>query len=47
MTDYTQLTARELRLKWAEIIGRSIAQIGKNHHILMYFNYIYYNKQVS
>lgn len=30
MTDYTQLTARELRLKWAEIIGRSIPPIGRS-----------------
>ena len=28
MTDYTQLTARELRLKWAEIVGRPIPPIG-------------------
>ena len=30
MTDYTQLTARELRLKWAEIIGRPIPPIGRS-----------------
>lgn len=30
MTDYTQLTARELRLKWAEIIGRPVPPIGRN-----------------
>lgn len=30
MTDYTQLTARELRLKWAEIIGRPIPSIGRS-----------------
>ena len=30
MTDYTQLTARELHLKWAEIIGRPIPPIGRS-----------------
>ncbi len=30
MTDYTQLTARELCLKWAEIIGRPIPPIGRS-----------------
>ena len=30
MTDYTQSTARELRLKWAEIIGRPIPPIGRS-----------------
>jgi len=30
MTDYTQLTARELRIKWAEIIGRPIPPIGRS-----------------
>lgn len=30
MTDYTQLTARGLRLKWAEIIGRPIPPIGRS-----------------
>ena len=30
MTDYTQLTARELRIKWAEIIGRTIPPIGRS-----------------
>ena len=30
MTDYTQLTARELRLKWAEIIDRPIPPIGRS-----------------
>ena len=30
MTDYTQLTARELRLKWAEIMGRPIPPIGRS-----------------
>ena len=30
MTDYAQLTARELRLKWAEIIGRPIPPIGRS-----------------
>lgn len=30
MTNYTQLTARELRLKWAEIIGRSIPPIRRS-----------------
>ena len=30
MQNYTQLTARELRLKWAEIIGRPIPPIGRS-----------------
>ena len=30
MTDYTQLTARELHLKWAEIIGRPVPPIGRS-----------------
>ena len=30
MTDYTQLTARELHLKWAEIIGEPIPPIGRS-----------------
>lgn len=30
MTDYTQLTARELRLKWAEIIGRPMPPVGRS-----------------
>ncbi len=30
MTDYTQLTARELRLKWAEIIGHPMPPIGRS-----------------
>lgn len=30
MTDYTQLTARELRLKWAEIIDRPMPPIGRS-----------------
>ena len=30
MTDYTQLTARELRLKWAKIIGRPMPPIGRS-----------------
>ena len=30
MTDYTQLAARELRLKWAEIIGRPLPPIGRS-----------------
>ncbi len=30
MTDYTQLTARELCLKWAEIIDRPIPPIGRS-----------------
>ncbi|MBR4682025.1 MAG: DUF2924 domain-containing protein [Elusimicrobiaceae bacterium] len=30
MTDYTQLTARELRLKWSEIIGLPIPPIGRS-----------------
>lgn len=30
MQNYTQLTARELRLKWAEIIGRPMPQIGRS-----------------
>ena len=30
MTDYTQLTARELRLRWAEIIGRPMPPIGRS-----------------
>ena len=30
MTNYTQLTARELRLKWAEIIGHPVPPIGRS-----------------
>ena len=30
MQNYTQLTERELRLKWAEIIGRPIPPIGRS-----------------
>ncbi|MBO7190874.1 MAG: DUF2924 domain-containing protein [Elusimicrobiaceae bacterium] len=30
MTDYTQLTARELRLKWAEIIDRPMPPIRRS-----------------
>ena len=30
MQNYTQLTARELRLKWAEIIDRPIPPIGRS-----------------
>ena len=30
MTDYTQLTARELRLKWLELIGRPMPPIGRS-----------------
>ena len=30
MSDYTHLTARELELKWAEIIGRPIPPIGRS-----------------
>ena len=30
MQNYTHLTARELRLKWAEIIGRPIPPIGRS-----------------
>ena len=30
MTNYTRLTAQELRLKWAEIIGRPILPIGRS-----------------
>lgn len=30
MTDYTQVTARELRIKWAEIIGRPMPPIGRS-----------------
>ena len=30
MTNYTQLTARELRIKWAEIIGRPMPPIGRS-----------------
>lgn len=30
MQNYTQLTARELRLKWTEIIGRPIPPIGRS-----------------
>ena len=30
MTDYTQLTARELHLKWAEIIGWPLPPIGRS-----------------
>lgn len=30
MTDYTHLTTRELRLKWAEIISRPIPPIGRS-----------------
>jgi len=30
MTDYTQLTARELRLKWLELIGRPMPPVGRS-----------------
>ncbi len=30
MQNYTQLTARELRLKWIEIIGRPVPSIGRS-----------------
>ena len=30
MTDYTHLTARELRLKWVKIIGRPMPPIGRS-----------------
>lgn len=30
MTNYTRLTAQELRLKWAEIIGQPILPIGRS-----------------
>ena len=30
MQNYTQLTARELRLKWMELIGRPIPPIGRS-----------------
>ena len=30
MQNYTQLTARELRLKWVEIIGRPMPPIGRS-----------------
>ena len=30
MQNYTQLTARELELKWLELIGRSIPPIGRS-----------------